>query len=323
MSDSRLTPEEIHIPHTGEDRELENVIGHKLQQIYGSGTYLTDVYVADNGNISIKIGNSFPKDVTDCRPNEERVIKFIDVDGIAELSGVMEEGGCKIQLKSREEVSEGLENKKRELRENLSDAMARATYDKIAKTPAVENQLNPIKQILRWTRLYHPASFKEMKDAQDKEDDKTYKYVKTLETLGFVRFDGKKVYAEDPLNKYDLEDISTKKFNEKILGEVVERGYKHLSEQLGLNILRHLPKFANGYYFDAVEKNDPNLHLDLNTIRDNIQHLYGYQSGLHKWVLRDKMDELVTLDILSNENGYYYANQNTFNKITKEAMATS
>jgi hypothetical protein len=320
MSESRTTPEEIYVSAT-EDLEDKTAIERKLTQIYGSGTYLSDFYVTEDGTISVQIGNSFPKDVTDCRPGEERVIKFIDIDDIAELSGYKHKDGYKISLSSREEVSEALQDKKEQLRENLSNATVRATYDKIAQTPAVENQLTPIKQILRWTRLYHPAPFKQVKKAQDKDEDKTYRYVETLETLGFVRFDGENIYAKDPLDKYDLEEISTEKFNEKILAEVVERGYKHLSEQLGLNILRHLPKFANSYYFDAVEKNDPNLHLDLEAIRSNIRNLYGYQSGLHEWVLRDKMDELVSLGILSNDEEYYYADRNTFQEIAAQASA--
>jgi hypothetical protein len=321
MSESRIVPEEIHIT-APEGIEEKTAIERKLTQIYGSGTYLSDFYVTDDGSVSIQLGNSFPKDVTDCRPSEEIVIKFIDIDNITELSGNKNEGGFRVSLNSRKQVSESLEKEKERLRENLSDATARATYDKIAKTPAVENQLTPIKQILRWTRLYHPASFNEVKQAQNKDGDKTYKYVKTLESLGFVRFDGEKIYAKEPLDKYDLEQISTKEFNEKILAEVVERGYKHLSEQLGLNILRHLPKFANSYYFDAVEKNDPNLHLDLEAIRSNIRSLYGYQSGLHDWVLKDKMDELVSLDILSNDDEYYYADQTTFQDIAEKASAS-
>ncbi|GAA0281022.1 hypothetical protein [Halobacterium noricense] len=320
MNESTLEPESVSIS-VHRNRPPEEAIEQKLKQVYGSGTYVSDFYKTENGTLSVKIGTSFPKDVTDCRPGQERVIKFIDVDRIAELTGEIQDSSYVISLESREEVLEGLNNQKAALREDLGDAMARATYDKIAKTPAVENQLNPIKQILRWTRLYHPASFSEVKKAQNKEGDKTLRYVHTLEKLGFIRFDGEKLYAEDPLNKYDLEEISTEEFNEQILAEVVERGYKHLSEKLGLNILRHLPKFANGYYFDAIEKNDPDLHLDLPAIRDNIVQLYGYQSGLHNWELRDKMDELVSLDILSEEDDFYYANEDTFKDITEAATA--
>lgn len=320
MSESKLEPDVVRVSHSN-NQPLDSVVERKLKQVYGSGTYISDFYKTDSDTLSIEIGNSFPKDVTDCRPGEERVIKFIDVDGIAELTGEAEDSGYKINLKTREEVSDGLSAQKEQLREDLGHAMARATYDKIAKTPAVENQLNPIKQILRWTRLYHPAEFTEVKKAQNKDEGKTLKYVKTLEKLGFIRFDGEFLYAEEPLNKYDLDQISNEKFNEEILAEVVERGYKHLSQQLGLNILRHLPKFANGYYFDAIERNDPDLHLDLSTIRDNINQLYGYQSALHKWELRDKMDELVTLDILSEDDDFYYANRDTFNDIAEAATA--
>jgi len=57
--------------------------------------------------------------------------------------------------------------------------------------------------------------------------------------------------------------------------------------------------------------------LDLDSIRSNIVDLYGYQSGLHDWVLRDKMDELVSLKILSEDEDYYHANVKTFYKVAE------
>ncbi|GGL57713.1 hypothetical protein [Halocalculus aciditolerans] len=318
----RLIPETIRIPEA-DSEDLEKYIEQRLKRIYGTGTYISDFYRSSQGSISVNIGNSFPKDVTDCRDNQEQTIKFIAVDDIAELEAESVDSGYEMKLKTRDEVSQGLATEKKRLRENLSQAMAQATYEKIARTPAVENQLNPIKQILRWTRKYHPVKFSEIKKAQAKEDGKTYKYVKTLQNLGFIRFDGEYLYSAEPLDKYDLGEISTQEFNEKILGEVVERGYKELSEKLGLNILRHLPKFANSYYFDAVERNDPDLHLDLHAIRNNLKELYGYSAVEHEFVLEDKMDQLVSLEILSSDedDDLYYADQDTFFDVSQLAMA--
>lgn len=320
MKEADDFPDDI-VLSKGGSADIKTKAERKIQTIYGTGTYISDFYETSDGNLSIEIGNTFPKDVTDCRPGEKPVIKFIDVDNIATLEGeVVANKRYVISLESRESVTEGFEDEKQNLRESLGEAMARATYDKIAQSPAVENQLNPIKQLLRWTRLYHPASYQKVKDAQDKEDEKTLTYVQTLESLGFIRFDGKYLYAEEPLNKYDLNQISTKEFNEQILGEVVERGYHHLSEKLGLNILRHLPKYANGYYFDAIEKEDPELYLDLDSIKENIIDLYGSQPNLHQWVLRDKMDELVSLDILEESDDYYFASKNTYYDVREKAV---
>lgn len=316
MSTVNSVPEEIHLPDIERDA-LEGILENKLKKIYGSGTYISDFYEAENDNIAVEVGNSFPKDVSDCRPDQEKTIKFIAIDGIQSLSLEYTGSDYIVSLVGREEISDELTEQKKRLREDLGDAMAKATYEKIAETPAVENQLNPIKQILRWTRQYHPVEFEEVRKAQNKEDNKTLEYVKTLENLGFIRLEGELIYAEEPLDKYDLGEISTQEFNTKILGEVVERGYRELSTKLGLNILRHLPKFANGYYFDAIERNDPDLYLDLDAIEENLIELYGYSAKEHRYVLRDKMDELASLDILSRDEEFYHANSETFNQVAQ------
>ncbi|MDQ2052980.1 hypothetical protein RBH26_21290, partial [Natronolimnohabitans sp. A-GB9] len=158
------------------DEEPVPHIERHLQQVYGSGTYLSDFYEAENGSVSLSIGNSFPKDVSDCRPHRDRVIKYIAVDDIADLSAEVNDGQYIIDLKSRDEINEGFINARQRLRDNLDQALAKATYKKIAGTPAVENQLNPIKQILRWTRLHDAPEFEEVKKAQDKDGDKTLRY---------------------------------------------------------------------------------------------------------------------------------------------------
>ena len=295
-------------------------IEQSLQRVYGSGTYLSDFYEADSGSLTVSIGNSFPKDVSDCRPQSTRVIKYIALDDIANLSGTYNDGKYVIQLESREDVEEGLKEGKQRLRDNLDQAMAKATYKKIARTPAVENQLNPIKQILRWTRIYDEPSFEEVKKAQGKDDGKTLRYVNTLQELGFIRMEEGNLYPEDPLEKYDMGSIGDEAFNQAILGEVIEKGFKRLSRDLGLGIILNLPKFANGYYLDAIERQDPNLHLDMQKIQENMIDLYGYSAKYHPFELQDKLSLLTSLEILEQDDeGYFTAQEDTFNQISRLA----
>lgn len=322
MSAENETPDKVSVT-VGEEHEPEVYIEEKLQQVYGSGIYLSDFYEAGTGTISMELGNSFPKDVSDCRPGSKRVIKYIAVDGIADLSAKQEGSKYIIELESRGDVNKGFIEAKDHLREDLDHAMAKASFEKIAVTPAVENQLNPIKQILRWTRRNHPVDFEEVRKAQDKDGDKTLQYVRTLEELGFIEHKDGKLFAQKALDKYDLDSVQGEEFNEKILGEVIDQGFKRLSQDLGLNILRHLPKFANGYYLDAVERNEPELYLDLEAIRNNIHDWYGYSSNLHDFVLQDKLDQLTSLEILEKENkdgeDYYTANRDTYDRVERFA----
>ena len=322
-SQKRLLPEAITVNPSGKQSDPADAIEYNLQQVYGSGTYLSDFYIADNDSIAVTIGNSFPKDVSDCRPNRDRVIKYIAVDEIAELSGEYVDGEYRIELESRASVEEGFNNAKEKLRNELDHAMAHAIYKKIAATPAVENQLNPIKQILRWTRLYQPVPFAEVKRAQDKDGDKTLQYVQILQELGFIEQRDGDLYPQRPLEKYDLGDVEGDEFNERILAEVIEQGYHRLSSDLQLGILKHLPKFANGYYVDAIEANNPELHLDLDTIQKNMIEWYGSSGRYHRFELRDKLSFLVQNDILEQRGKeeddesdvYYTAKSSIFEKM--------
>ncbi len=322
----RIIPESISVTASDDSEILRKTIERQLQQVYGSGTYLSDFYIADSGSLAISIGNSFPKDVSDCRPSRKRVIKYIAVDDIAELSGERVGEQYNIELSSRASVEQGFFKGQEKLRDELDQAMARATYEKIATTPAVENQLNPIKQILRWTRLHQPVSFEEVRKAQGKKDDKTLQYVQTLEELGFIEHRDGHLHPKRPLEKYDMGEVQGEEFNKQILGEVIEQGFHRLSRDLQLGILRHLPKFANGYYVAALEVNNPNLHLDMETIQENMIDWYGTSARYHPFELRDKLSFLVRNKILEVEDNkenesepYFTANRTVFDQMSATA----
>lgn len=316
MNSRKMIPEEVTVD-VGSNEEPRPKIEQKLQQVYGSGTYLTDLYKASKGNITLTIGNTFPKDVSDCRPQSSRVIKYIAIDDIADLKGSHTHGQYSIELEPREDINDGLEQGIEDFRKSLDQAMAKATYKQIARVPAVENQLNPLKQILRWTRIHNEPEFEEVKKAQDKDKGKTRRYVNTLEELGFISMKEGKLYPEDPLEKYDLGEIGDETFNQEILGEVIEKGFRRLSKDLGLGILLNLPKFANGYYVDALERGDSDLHLDQEKIQENMVDLYGYSAQHHPFVLQDKLSLLTSLGILNQkEEGYFSANEDTYSQIS-------
>lgn len=321
-NETRIIPTIITVSAEMGKSAIKDSVERQLQKVYGSGTYLSDFYIADSGSVAISIGNTFPKDVSDCRPNKNRVIKYIAVDDIAELSGRKDGSQYHIELPKRSAVDQGLKDGRKRLRDDLDQAMARAAYEKIASTAAVENQLNPIKQILRWTRLHQP-SFDEVRKAQDKEGDKTLRYVNTLEELGFIELRNGDLHPKRPLEKYDEGEVGDEEFNKQILGEVIEQGFHRLSRDLNLTILRHLPKFANGYYVAALEANNPDLHLDMSAIRENMIDWYGSTGRFHRFELQDKLDFLVRNDILERENDeqegetmYFYSKQQVYEQMT-------
>jgi len=119
QGEGRIIPEGITVPFTDDYESLRNSVERRLQQVYGSGTYLSDFSIADSGSLAISIGNAFPTDVSDCRPNRERVIKYIALDDIAELSGKRDGEIYYIELPSRSSVERGFSDAQENLRNEL------------------------------------------------------------------------------------------------------------------------------------------------------------------------------------------------------------
>jgi hypothetical protein len=82
-------------------------------------------------------------------------------------------------------------------------------------------------------------------------------------------------------------------------------------------MLRHYPKFCNAYYFDALQRQDPNLHLDMEAVTRNYNRQYG--EDIDSFVVRDKMNELADTEVIQMNDGYVQSNPDVYSQVSQEA----
>lgn len=323
--------------------EIKNTVEQQLKRRYGRGIFVGDYTETRDGTVFIDLGNTSPKDMSDCR-DRDRVLKFIEYESVYRIKAEPVTSGYVIDLPERKDIYEGFLDAKRQLARRLDRSMARAIYEKLVAFPEVENQLGAIKSILRTVREEGPVTAETIHEVRGTTGDgrqKTDAYVRLLTDTEFLRIEKadasgtavQRTLDRDPvpdestdqrilrtgknLDAYDERDVQSSEFNRIVLGQVIEKAYSTLKDERNITLLAHYPKFANSYYFTALERGEPDVRLDAETARDNIESLYGDDEN--EILVRQKLDDLADVNVVEKEGEYYRSDEDVFQTLSGRA----
>lgn len=305
------------------ENDIRGDIERRLKRKYGRGIFIDNYVQSDDGTFFIKLGNASPQDVSD-RRDHDRVLKFIEYNSIYTLEAEPTSGGYIIQLPERREVYDGFEERRGQLARRLDRSMARAIYRQLVNFPAVENQLGAIQSIVRTVWEEGPLDRETVhliRGTTPNQREKTNNYLYLLEDTEFVRIDeNDTVRSGQELDSFDLNHVQSERFSQIVLGQLVEKAYSTLKDELNITLLAHYPKYANAYYFTALERNKPDVRLDAKAARDNLESLYGDDE--HEIKVRQKLDDLANVDVVEKDDeGFYQSEQAVFEALTQQTVA--
>lgn len=272
----------------------------RLKRHLGRGIYVSSVQELPDGDLEVSLGNVSPRDISDCR-DHDNVLKFITLRDVytirAENTG---EGIYIIDIPDRSDVVEGIEAREKEVKNKLDFSMAQAIYEHVYDLPAVRTQLNPILQILRGTRNRSRLTVTEIDENQRSE--RTKEYVELLENFGYIEVEDGEITPGIRLQSADLNEYDWDEFGRKFLGDVVQRGYMTIRDELKLSMLGHYQKYSGSYYYDAIQRGKKDLWLDIETVGDNLEELHGEIRD--EFYLHDKLGELASVDVIKKDGDY-------------------
>ena len=287
----------------------------ELKRRYGRGVYISDISETTGGDLLVTLGNSVPKDVSDSM-EEDRVLQFINIRDIYTLRGEdTGEGYYHIRLPDRNEVHEGFLQRRQQIINRLDWSMAKAIYEHVFELTPVRNQLNAIIQIVRWVHEESEIPLRRLESAQN--SDNTEDYIDVLSEFGFVTLEDGDVMEGERMQEAELLDLRGDDYVKTVVGNVVKDGYNVLQDRLGLRTLSHYPKFCNAYYYDALQRQQPELHLDVDAITRNYKRQYG--EDMDSFVVNDKLDELAETEVIQKEEGYVQSNADVYYQVAEEA----
>jgi len=309
---------EIEIPDLDRSRirfetidQIEHVVEPKLKYIFSNSLYTHDISETPSGDIVIHVGNELLRDLSDSR-EEDNVIKFVPIDDIYQLKAERVNGEYIIELPDKETLVSNYYDRKNRIISQIDVSLAKRIYSHVSAFGEVSNQLTPIRQILHWTRTREPIHVHDVHTNQ--RSDQTDQYIAVLQDLDYIDVDSDGlIWQGSALDSIDLQNVPPRDFNEVILGNVIQRGYKQLVERLDLTILTHYPRISGGYYYDAIQREDPSLWLDLQTILSNIYNYFD--TRFQELYIEEKLAQLSYVDLIQKEGDYVRAEPSVYEEL--------
>lgn len=297
----------------------EGFVERRLKKQYGRGVYVDDVRESADDTLFITLGNTVPKDVSDCRTHD-RVLKYIEFGDIHTLTAEAMDTGYLVELPDRQELYNGFIDRRRELARRLDRNMARTIYEQLVGFSSVENQLGAVKEILRTVREHAPLPEETIYEIRGTtNEEQTERYLRLLEDTEFIQIaeDGT-VRSDANLDAHDELEVGTEEFSKVVLGQVVNRAFSTLRDELNLTLLAHYPKYANSYYFSALERGEPGLRLDVESAHENLEMLHG--ESVHEITVQQKLDDLAEVDVLETEGEFYVSNTDVYDNLAQQTV---
>lgn len=286
----------------------------ELKHRFGRGIYVNDIHEASNEDLVISLGNTVPKDISDSL-EQDRVLQFINIRDIYTLRAESTGEAYIVDLPDRDEIHNGFLQRRQQIIDRLDWSMAKAIYEHVFELTPVENQLNAIIQLVRWVHEESTIPLERLKDAQG--SDNTEEYVQVLSDLGFLTMEGDNVEEGEKMQETQLLKLDNEQYVKTVIGNIVKDGYNVLQDRLELRMLRHYPKFCNAYYYDALQRQDPGLHLDVDAITRNYNRQYDEDAD--SFVVRDRLNELAETKVIRMKDGYVQSNPDVYRQVSQEA----
>lgn len=294
--------------------QVQTRVEQLLKHEYGRGIYVHDSYETRAGDLVLSLGNSVPRNLSDCR-NDDKMLKFVNIRDVMTLRAEKTEEHYLIELPERDDVYDAYIGRREEILDKLDWSMAKAIYENVFDLPPVRNQLNSIIQIIRWT-LENPGITRTRIDSIQRTSN-TSEYIQVLEELEFLRVENGEIFAGEALQRSELEQRSADETVKAAVGQVVQDGYHVLRERLDLRMLSHYPKFANAYYYDAIQRQEPELWLDVDTVQENLKEEWG--DIYDRLVVDDKLRDLHRAGVLEKDGKYVKSRESVFDQVSAEA----
>lgn len=305
-----------------EEGDVEQRVEQRLKKRFGRGVFIQESLTTPDDQLVMKLGTSYPKDVSD-RRERDNVLKYINLGDIetlyAEPTG---EGYYTVELPERSEIKQGAQDRRDEIIGQLDWSTAKAIYDDVYQLNPVRNQLNSLIQIIRWLQREPELSVERIDDIQ--RTDNTRKYLRVMHDLDFVDLDeendmvspGRKMEGAEAMIAED-EDREEDDFEKIVIGHLIRDGYNVLRDQLDLRMLNHFPKFANSFYYTALQRGSHDVYLDNSALLQNLSREWG--DDVDPLQLEDKLDKLDEVGVIEWDGEFVTGNSDVFNSISQDA----
>lgn len=293
------------------DDSIAEQVEQRLRRRYTRGLFVQEYRDSSDGSVLIRLGFAYPRDVSDSR-GTDNVMKFINIGGVETLRAKPTgEGHYSAPLPDRKTLHETFQTRRAEMLDRLDWTTAKTIFEQVYELDPVRNQLNSIVQIVKYLRKESPLSVERLNGIQGQAN--TMEYLRVLSDFDFVRIEDGSVSPGEKIEAVDAVCSSYEEYERQVVGQIIADAYHVLRDELDLRMLSHFPKYANAYYFSAIQKGDPELHLDTDAVRQNLAS--EWNDDVDPLVLDEKLEQLQSADVLERDGAFVTANDDVYEAV--------
>jgi len=303
------------------DADLEK----NIKRQYGRGIFIQDSYEAPNGQIRLELGTSYPKDVRDLL-GRDTVADFATIGDIITLCAEpVGDEYYKIDLPEERAIHESCHAQRKEIIDQLDWSMANAICEDVYHLNPVRNRLHSLVQIVRRLQREPEISVERVGDILKTVNARVY--LQVLDDLEFVALEedivrpGARLAAAETeaAERSDQGDVDGEEYERIAIGSLIRDEYGVLRDRLGLRPLNQYPKFANSYYFSALQREDPDIWLDRSALLSNLKGVWDEEVDPRR--LDDKLRELEKANVVETDDGSVRGNRRIYRAVSSDARS--
>lgn len=290
--------------------EAEQRLPVLVKQHLGQGAFTSGTPQAlEPGRRLVEISVSVPEVARDPR-TEEGTLAFLLHRGVGYAEITRAKGEVAIILPSRTEVEKNLLRERESLLMRAEMAFLDSAQEKLAKSPLIQNALNPIKEILVTVADLERVPAKSLREQS--------RYLPFLQGLRYVELEDGEVYPGPMLRQF-APNAEAQFIYEKILGDIIRKGYEDLSGRLRIRHVTSLVRAANAYFWPSHEVGR-RLEYRVEDFGLSTRRLYpDYRPKDVK--LRNHVDELTRVKVFERRGPYRTAAEETWQHFEEKAPA--
>lgn len=271
----------------------------QLRQRLSPYVYLNDV---DEEHGRADIGIEIQEMVIDHARDQASAVKFLSLDNVASVS--WKGSGLRVDTQglTRTEFVKRVREKYVTIIDHSHRALLPSLYRKLVRIPEVSVAMTPLKKILLRIDEYGIASPKDF-GKREAFKAQTQNYFGVLAGLGYIRPEGRRYVAGPAMRNLQAGEMAPEEVYELILGEVLQRKRKYLTEVLHWTMIVPYLHWCNAYYLPAAMAG----HLVRTAEEELVNNYSRFYEGFTYSLEVDtvQLNRVVKAEILSKEGSYY------------------
>lgn len=286
-------------------RPPEREILYRLRQHFSPYAYISHI---DEEKSQADIGIQIQEVIPDYGGNDG-VIKIIPLDHVATIGWKYKANGLQLTNLTRTRFIKQVKETYESIVDGSQNALLPSLYSKLVHVPQVSLAMSPLRKILSLVSEKETVSQADLGRIPRKgsEASKIPKYFALLADLEFIKPENGHYVTGWKMKHVQSNEVEPAEVYEKILGEVIQRRSRYLSQVLHWTMMVPFLRWSNTYYFPAYEAGRL-VKVERSDLIHNYKRFYGARVATVD--ANDQILQIVAVKILK-KNGLVFGGMQT------------